>query len=255
MHLENAKVTDYYDARWAEESKAITSEALLRLSRILWGFSYIEQRKNGRVTGAPFRAGRICDLGCGYGLIASHLTGLGDVSGVDYSPGGISTAKLAFPNIHFEVGDATTYRPTIPFDVVVSSEVIEHVPNKEMFVATCSESLVEGGYLILTCPNGRYKHLNAGGTISNQPIEEWPTPGELLRLFRRDFDIVLYDTFRTDYFRHGINRFANSYKVRKFVNAMNFDAAYDSLLGRFNLGLYQFLIAQKKSTNPGRTHP
>lgn len=241
-------VTAYYDRRWGEEYKTVSSEALLRLSRILWGFAFLAQREHGGVTGAPLNVGRVCDLGCGSGWIASHLTRLGDVTGIDYSPGGIEVAKRSFPNVHFEVGDLTTYRPTTPFDVIVSSEVIEHVPSKALFAATCRDSLIRGGYMILTCPNGRYRRLNEGGAISNQPIEEWPTARELLSLFRPDFHILFYDTFRSDYFHHGVYRFMNSSKVRSVINSMGFDAAYDALLGRMNLGLYQFMIAQKKQT-------
>jgi SAM-dependent methyltransferase len=249
MSSNETNAIDYYDKRWLEEQLTLSSEALLRLSRILWGFAYLARHDLGRVSGTPHHVGRICDLGCGSGRIASHLTEIGEVTGIDYSAVGIELAKRAFPKVHFEVGDVMAYLPPSPFDVVVSSEVIEHVPNKEAYAATCRNCLSDGGYLILTCPNGRYMRLNRSGTISNQPIEEWPTARQLLGLFRPSFDILFYDTFRTDYFHTGISRFTNSYKVRTLVNSMNFDAIYDEMLGRCGLGLYQVLIMQKKRSN------
>lgn len=39
------------------------------------------------------------------------------------------------------------------FDVVVASEVIEHVNNPETFMSHCCELVKPGGILIITCPN------------------------------------------------------------------------------------------------------
>lgn len=52
------------------------------------------------------------------------------------------------------VADATTYRPTGRFDCCICTEVLEHVPDPDGFVATAWGSLRPGGVLILTaaCP-------------------------------------------------------------------------------------------------------
>lgn len=39
------------------------------------------------------------------------------------------------------------------FDVVVSSEVIEHVNNVESFLSDCSDCVKHGGLLVITTPN------------------------------------------------------------------------------------------------------
>jgi SAM-dependent methyltransferase len=52
------------------------------------------------------------------------------------------------------VADATTYRPTERFDLVICAEVMEHVPDPCGFVATAWGALRPGGWFIVTaaCP-------------------------------------------------------------------------------------------------------
>ena len=240
----------YYDSRWYQEQDKISSEEVLRISRLLWAFTFIAQREQGRISGAPLPTMRICDLGCGVGRVASCLAALGQVTGIDYSAKGIEVARRRFPSVDFQVADVTSYRVDESFDVVVSTEVIEHVPDKVAYSTTCREVLRPGGYLILTCPNGRYRQQNRDRKISDQPVEEWPTRRELQDLFAGDFDILFFDTFRTDYFNTGINRLINSYKLRSIIRHMSLSSLYDAFIGRMGSGLYQLMIAQRRH-DPG----
>src|SRR5215211_1807455 len=72
----------------------------------------------------------VCDLGCGNGHISGRLAALGyRVTGVDASESGIRIARRAYPSVEFmesliagslgeRLGD---------FDLVISSDVIEHL--------------------------------------------------------------------------------------------------------------------------------
>ncbi|MFJ9784589.1 class I SAM-dependent DNA methyltransferase [Amycolatopsis sp. NPDC101161] len=52
--------------------------------------------------------GPVADLGCGPGQVTGHLASLGlDVFGVDLSPGMVSVARAAYPELRFEVGSMT----------------------------------------------------------------------------------------------------------------------------------------------------
>jgi SAM-dependent methyltransferase len=52
--------------------------------------------------------GPVADVGCGPGLITSHLHGLGlDVFGVDLSPRMVEIARLHHPDLRFQVGSMT----------------------------------------------------------------------------------------------------------------------------------------------------
>lgn len=55
---------------------------------------------------AALRSGPVVDLGCGPGMVVNHLSELGLASvGYDLSPGQVSQARTAFPDLEFRVGD------------------------------------------------------------------------------------------------------------------------------------------------------
>lgn len=83
--------------------------------------------------------GRLFDLGCGNGSVASVLAQRGwDVTGVDPSAEGITTARLHYPHLKLYAGSA--YEDLSAkygrFPVVISLEVVEHVYFPRKYAAT-----------------------------------------------------------------------------------------------------------------------
>lgn len=112
---------------------------------------------------------KIADLGCGNGYLAGQLAGLGHrVSALDSSEDGIRIAKEAQPAIDFHClslyEDIASVIGT-DFDVVISSEVIEHLYDPRTFLRNASAILKNGGTLILTTPyHGYLKNLAMAAT-------------------------------------------------------------------------------------------
>jgi SAM-dependent methyltransferase len=79
-----------------------------------------------------------CDVNGG---VRSLFAGAAGYHGIDVVSG---------PGVD-EVADAATWRPPQRFDVVVSTEVLEHAPRWEAVVRTAWAALRPGGRLILTC--------------------------------------------------------------------------------------------------------
>jgi SAM-dependent methyltransferase len=107
----------------------------------------------------------ILDVGCGNGYLVNHLAKMGHhVIGVDIAEDGIRIAKETYPRLRFELHSAYDEFDDllgIPADVVISSEVIEHLYSPQRFLNNIHHALSPGGYLILTTPyHGYLKNLS-----------------------------------------------------------------------------------------------
>jgi 2-polyprenyl-3-methyl-5-hydroxy-6-metoxy-1,4-benzoquinol methylase len=109
-------------------------------------------------------AHRVLDLGCGNGAITASLSQAGfDVVGCDPSEEGIVVARRAFSRLPFHVlsvYDEPSRLGASDFDVVVSTEVIEHLFLPRFLPRFASRVLRQSGYLILSTPyHGYAKNL------------------------------------------------------------------------------------------------
>ncbi len=108
----------------------------------------------------------IVDLGCGNGSFLSLFQGRGwQLYGADFSPSGIALARSNFPNIRFSLADTQSIPTELEdkagqVDVVLTTEVIEHLYNPRGFLSSCYRLLKPGGTLVLTTPyHGYLKNL------------------------------------------------------------------------------------------------
>ncbi len=101
--------------------------------------------------------GRILDLGCGTGLNVERLSALGlpfsSYFGVDFSEEMLARAKAKFGHLEkvdFKQMDLSKEPlPEGPFDLVISTWVLEHLPDPVSVVENAQQRLVPGGHLIL----------------------------------------------------------------------------------------------------------
>jgi 2-polyprenyl-3-methyl-5-hydroxy-6-metoxy-1,4-benzoquinol methylase len=111
-------------------------------------------------------AKRVLDLGCGNGALCNSISRLGyDVIGMDNDRGAIELAKSAYPTLRFiqgKVEDEPSSELTDghQFDVVVSTEVVEHLFSPHQLPLFAAKVLRPGGHLILSTPyHGYLKNL------------------------------------------------------------------------------------------------
>lgn len=225
----------FYNGLWAGRSIRPNPHEIRRLTKILRAMTVAW----GQLGESPFE---ICDLGCGVGWLANELSRFGSVTGVDFSPEGIRVAQQRWPNISFEVADVVAYRPNRKFDIVVSSEVLEHVDDQGGFFRTVDYLLKPGGILVLTCPNGKVRRFHCG---LEQPIEKWPTPKQLRELAQAHLTICYQSTFILDFSNSGPLRIINSVKLRKLLAWLGLEHTFHTACRSLGYGLYHIVYARK----------
>lgn len=98
----------------------------------------------------------ILDLGCGNGHMAKRLAQAGyQVTGCDPEESAIQIAKSNSVGVVFEqigVYDEPSKRNLYNFDLVLASEVIEHLFLPRALTAFASKVLNDNGYLVITTP-------------------------------------------------------------------------------------------------------
>ena len=113
---------------------------------------------SGRAPGAL----RVLDVGCGTGvMITRPLAERGyDVTGLDTDEASIARARnqnaggRGLPTLRFVLGRIEEQRFDAPFDVVICSEVLEHLPEPGMLLRAMMDRLADDGVLLVTVPNG-----------------------------------------------------------------------------------------------------
>lgn len=103
----------------------------------------------------PTKKGRFIDIGAGNGLLLRFFKKKGfDVSGMELSADLCEAMKQnpAMKGIHILQGDISKKRGPQEYDVVLASDVIEHIKNDERALSNLFSFVAPGGILILSIP-------------------------------------------------------------------------------------------------------
>jgi 2-polyprenyl-6-hydroxyphenyl methylase/3-demethylubiquinone-9 3-methyltransferase len=118
-----------------------------------------------RAVGTPLCGLRVLDIGCGGGLIAEPLARLGaTVTAIDAASAAIDAAKAHASAQGLQIDyRCTTAEAMVAegnlFDVVVASEVIEHVASIDAFIAAVAQLLDPDGVFMVTTINRSTRSL------------------------------------------------------------------------------------------------
>jgi ubiquinone/menaquinone biosynthesis C-methylase UbiE len=154
----------------------------------------------------------IIDLGCGDGdfiiAIKKEFPRI-NIVGVDVSDRRIETLRKIFPKNEFYLGDICNLKLKKKFDMVYSSQVIEHVESDIKMVEKMSELLKKGG--ILHCSSvikktwAVYKYRNNGKFVLDPTHErEYRNSKEFLDLFKENFRLIRYWISKTRRWKFGL---------------------------------------------------
>jgi len=150
---------------WDPDGKFSTLHRLnpLRLSYIRdCVCHYMSRDKNAE---RPFDGLRVLDVGCGGGLLSEPVADWGaDVVGIDASAKMVEVARM-----HASlVGAPVIYRHALAedlceagerFDVILNTEVVEHVAQVDRFLASCCRMVKPGGLMVVATLNRTIRSL------------------------------------------------------------------------------------------------
>ena len=234
--------------KWWEKSgpfSALHKMSNARIEFIRQNASRIIRKEN---LGVNFLDGVKClDIGCGGGILSEKLKRLGAlVTGIDASQSSIEVAKdhakKSRLNINYKC--ITTSELLLlekekvknKFDIVVASEVIEHVNNRKTFLSDISNLSRPGGLVVFTTINNSFSGILFGKffaenllkivPIGTHDVQKFISP-ETLAFEAEDYGIIL-DNFMgfvpTFKFKNIINREFGNFKLTSNLE-VNYGAA------------------------------
>jgi SAM-dependent methyltransferase len=159
---------------------------------------------------------RLLEIGCGRGTLLHRLTARGlDVVGVETNPVRIEESRSLYDAlpIHQTSGTSLPF-PDEQFDIVLSFDVLEHIPDTDAHLAEVWRVLKPRGWLLLQTPN---KWTNSiFETIRWRSFSQWKLDHCSLhnywqlarRLSTRGFDVAFADVkVVTPFYREKVRRY------------------------------------------------
>lgn len=176
----------------------------------------------------PAPATRILDVGCGNGHISLFLGSLGyTVLGIDVSEKAIHKAKAlnTLPHVRFEVVSAEALSTLdTRYDIVICSEVLEHLSTPEDTLHAIGSLLKKDGLLFVTVPNGK----GPREVLVTQPMQQLQRhPGMMLSIVTQAKKMMGYSgqTLQSDADELGHIHFFSKHQLLSLASRSGFSVS------------------------------
>jgi 2-polyprenyl-3-methyl-5-hydroxy-6-metoxy-1,4-benzoquinol methylase len=176
------------------------SEAIVKIIRAYdnwvvrgycWGrFWVLRQRFLDEIGQYLPAAGRVLDIGCGFGLFSLYYASIAsrlEIRGLDLNPGRIAMARraarrLGLANVTYEVADARDYRSGGDYAAAYMLDIIHHVEEESVrpLLEQLAKAVRSGGRLIIKDVDTRpaykrwFTHALDRLMDPRTPVSYWP---------------------------------------------------------------------------------
>ena len=160
--------------RWWDKSGPFSALHKMSNARIEFIKNNANRIVNNEKTETKFLDGLEClDIGCGGGILSERLSRLGArVTGIDASESSINVAKQHSIKSRLEINYRCITTTDLlknkkekflnKFDIVIASEVIEHVNERKVFLSDISKLCRSGGLVVFTTINKSFLGIVLG---------------------------------------------------------------------------------------------
>ncbi|MFL2830356.1 MAG: bifunctional 2-polyprenyl-6-hydroxyphenol methylase/3-demethylubiquinol 3-O-methyltransferase UbiG [Candidatus Puniceispirillales bacterium] len=160
--------------RWWDKSGPFSALHKMSNARIEFIKNNANRIVNNEKTETKFLDGLEClDIGCGGGILSERLSRLGArVTGIDASESSINVAKQHSIKSRLEINYRCITTTDLlknekekflnKFDIVIASEVIEHVNERKVFLSDISKLCRSGGLVVFTTINKSFLGIILG---------------------------------------------------------------------------------------------
>lgn len=119
----------------------------------------------------------LLEVGCGPGeillMVYQNFPAVTSLVGADFAAKTLEENSVRMPWAHFVQLDIEITALTDQFDVVICSEVIEHLADQSTAIKNLSKMVKKDGYLLISCPTGKiYGTEKVFGHIHHPTKEE-----------------------------------------------------------------------------------
>jgi SAM-dependent methyltransferase len=147
---------------------------------------------------------RILEIGSGLGYLTYSFRKAGyDIIGLDVSETAVAVAKQRYGDYYIS-GDLFKYsiENAGAFDIVLLTEVIEHIDDITNFISALSKLLQTNGQIIMTTPNKSFYPSNAIWTSDLPPIHCWWLSEETIKYLSNKLGMSVSFIDFSDYYRN-----------------------------------------------------
>jgi SAM-dependent methyltransferase len=175
-----ATLPGYSRYAWYASQVALQARPLEWLARQEEMYAFIAAELGRR---GPADTGKVLEIGSGLGYLTASLHRAGyDARGLELSARAVEAARARFGD-HYVVHDISHADPGFDgADVVVMTEVLEHVVDPTALLASIARLLRPGGTALITTPNKSAAAFDAYWLTDNPPVHLWWFSETTLRL-------------------------------------------------------------------------
>jgi 2-polyprenyl-3-methyl-5-hydroxy-6-metoxy-1,4-benzoquinol methylase len=143
----------------------------------------------------------VLDAGCGKGYMAQHLARKSSstkVLGIDFDPKKVAANQLIakqldLPNLSFKCGDLCKFATESKFDLIIASDVLEHIIDDTKVLENFNQLLASKGWLVLHVPQktGTFLFRRAAEYVVEDHVRPGYTEEELReKLAKAEFKTI-----------------------------------------------------------------